>query len=1386
MKHLLLIIFLFAAHILYAQEDTSKYLKYPNAYGVKYPGIWASKTLRTPYGDTVAINPQPGAIQSGLDGNPYWWNGIKWSKISNTPELDAYVKYSDSIGKYVTPTQLNAYTWERSLDAMNGNILTHDIYINNRLHDYVYDSIGNLVFSLYKDSSLSAIIGSGQGIGLYSAQTYPHSPIGLIVNRASGPAEIYTLLSEGATQKKTFFIGTDTSQITLFATDRQNRSSNIDLFGGDSIAINSDGAVNIGLSNKSVQIGTDSVTSTNQNYLWQDNNLTVHRAAVNKISSGNSDSLGHQPVNYYLPSSTAASTYLPLAGGSMTGKLNVFGNDIAHYISSDTINYKAMAMGWVNSSLYSIGTVFGGTGSKTSIILGASTTPWFNSSGRLLTINPDTTNGYGIFDFNPGATREGIITSYSGYLSAISSFQSFVSIQPTINQSGAAGYVLLDIKGYDSTNGSATSYLIRASTSNASKGLGTLTPQFVVTNTGLTGIGTATPTHSLTFASGSTGFSIYNPSQPDYTNYERLVGQWQSNVFTLGTYSNSSGVIRSLQFGVQSTLGATTLTSARTFTIAPSVTSSAGVFDFTPSTTSLTPNIMTIQGTGTASSGSQNWVSIQPTISQSGTANSTALMVQPFYNTTGSGLSYLINAGTNSAGSGAGTYTPLFQVDRFGRAGIKTTAANTVLSIGGGAGSINAWGTSGAVVSVLAGTTADNSTAANATVGTVTAANSFGVPSFAASNANVTYTTAANVYIAGPPGNGSNVNITTSNALYVASGNSAFLGGISTRGDNNPGASNFFTPGSTSAALFSGYSGLTFGGTSSVYSRAGFNGNSNSTLSTAGSNYTNIIAGSSPLTTAASGTHALLANAVINPLGAVTSGGAAVTNTASLYVNGNASATVSGQNYALWVDAGTNTASSGTQTFAAITPTIAQSSTAGYSALQIAPFESSVGSGGRYLINAGTNSAASGGGLFTQRFSVASNGRMALGTNNLNAIFNINTSATNNAWGTTGQLFNVSASTLTDNSTAAGATVATTTVANSIGTPTITASNATSGSPVTYTNAANLYIQGAPGAGANTTITNPWALYVQGGNNFMGPGTTLIGNGSLIANSNPKLLINSGATGPNTTTYGVQFHSNNNSYTDNSTAASGTAAFVTGNSFYAPTFAASNTGVTYTTGATVYIQGAPAAGTNATISNNYALYVAGGNSNFNGLSLFAGGLRTSGSSQVGNLDASSAAGVTTTGAANYLFASASNVGFRTGIGGTTSSTLGANTSYSNLLVSSAPVTTSTGTHAVIANAMINPIGTVTAGSASVTETSSLYVNGASSAGTNNYALHVAGSSANSKIDGLLNVSTSVTTPAVLNIAAQSTVSGSTSGSAVFSEPEQGGQLQKGYYLLQCT
>jgi len=115
-------------------------------------------------------------------------------------------------------------------------------------------------------------------------------------------------------------------------------------------------------------------------------------------------------------------------------------------------------------------------------------------------------------------------------------------------------------------------------------------------------------------------------------------------------------------------------------------------------------------------------------------------------------------------------------------------------------------------------------------------------------------------------------------------------------------------------------------------------------------------------------------------------------------------------------------------------------------------------------------------------------------------------------------------------------------------------------------------------------------------------------NNVLVIHDTGLLIGNSNISASSWTTSGIQLRTGVNTYTNSSTASSGTAASAVFNSFARPTLAATNTSVTTTNAATVYIDNSPAAGTNMTITNAYSLWVNTGNS------LFGGTLRVMGQS----------------------------------------------------------------------------------------------------------------------------------------------------------------------------
>lgn len=107
----------------------------------------------------------------------------------------------------------------------------------------------------------------------------------------------------------------------------------------------------------------------------------------------------------------------------------------------------------------------------------------------------------------------------------------------------------------------------------------------------------------------------------------------------------------------------------------------------------------------------------------------------------------------------------------------------------------------------------------------------------------------------------------------------------------------------------------------------------------------------------------------------------------------------------------------------------------------------------------------------------------------------------------------------------------------------------------------------------------------------------LLDNGFLgIGATTPtaKIHISSNVTASAWGTDGIVLRVAAATYTDSSTAASGTAANAAILAMQTPTLAASNTGVTTTTATTLYIGGAPSAGTNMTITRSWALWIDNG------------------------------------------------------------------------------------------------------------------------------------------------------------------------------------------------
>ena len=206
----------------------------------------------------------------------------------------------------------------------------------------------------------------------------------------------------------------------------------------------------------------------------------------------------------------------------------------------------------------------------------------------------------------------------------------------------------------------------------------------IIGNTGGSGsfgINALTSTNTFTLGYGSTGIASNNSSSS--TNYERVIEQYQSNVYTIGSYCGGTGTCRSLELGLQTTAGTTTHTGGRLFSINLNPSVYTGNFNFY-AYTGAAGTIITANPVLTGASVQQDMLSLQGTVFQSGTAGYTGLLVAAYEQSTGSGTDYLIDAGTNTAATGGGTHTSKFNVDHNGNTYVAGTAAVATTTIPSG------------------------------------------------------------------------------------------------------------------------------------------------------------------------------------------------------------------------------------------------------------------------------------------------------------------------------------------------------------------------------------------------------------------------------------------------------------------------------------------------------------------------------------------------------------------------------------------------------------------------------------------------------------------------------------------------------------------------------
>jgi hypothetical protein len=609
------------------------------------------------------------------------------------------------------------------------------------------------------------------------------------------------------------------------------------------------------------------------------------------------------------------------------------------------------------------------------------------------------------------------------------------------------------------------------------------TELFTILGGGNVGVGTASPSQALdVVGSIKSSASFIAPAGSTSTPSYSFSGATNTGIYsptsnTFGFVSNGVEVARLISSGA--------LNVSSRVNINGGIAAGAGSTNFSVSSTSASNIVSYIQGTSSQSGDLTQWLNIGGTV-----------------------LSKIDSNGNLSVGTGT---SPTGGVATFnGNVGIGTTSPVGLLSLGGNK-TASAWGINGINFQAAAATYTD--TSSSGTVAT-NAVNTFGVPTLAASSA-TTYTNASTLYIAGAPTAGANVTITNPYTLVVA-GDS---GHVDLKGNGKYIQTSTYGSGTILAGVDAGgvYLGYGYG---SKPVRIGSTNSGNVTVNTSGNfgigmtNPTSLFSVGSSSQFQVDGTGAIVSAAGITSSGSITfsgltSGSVPYISTGGLVYQDNSNFFYDGTNHRLGI--GTTTPGSALEVSGNIA-TVNQTSasgrglTMGVAAAGASNYINSGAGGGwgMYFTTGGTLGAYS-----------SSNVRMAIGDNGVmigsstlpSANLQLAGNKSASAWGTSGINFRSDAATYTDSSSTG--TVASNAV-NSFGVPTLAASSAT-----TYTNASTLYIAGAPVAGTNATITNPYALNVASGNSYFGGGVLLGNTQSLQWNSaagvaNNILTVSSG------------------------------------------------------------------------------------------------------------------------------------------------------------------------------------------------------------------------------------------------------------------------------------
>ena len=538
---------------------------------------------------------------------------------------------------------------------------------------------------------------------------------------------------------------------------------------------------------------------------------------------------------------------------------------------------------------------------------------------------------------------------------------------------------------------------------------------------------------------------------------------------------------------------------------------------------------------------------------------------------------------------------------------------NAAFSIQGNS-SFSSWGVNGVAFSNLAATYTDISSATSSTIA-VSAVNSFGIPTLTATNANVVNSIAATVYIAGAPTTSGTTTISSAQSLYIATGGSFFGGNIAIGNNNNGNSSNSINlnigrdiTGGTTAYALNIQSQIQSG----VTTNASIFRTQISQVSATLNTLTHFSANQGTISgTINEQTGFFVSSGLITGTnnygfrGSIPTG----TNRWNLFMDGTANNYLAGKlligtttdaGYTAFDFNGTGRVSGDLTTSARILiadgtgslPSVAFSNNLTYGIYW------NSGLGGMHL-TAGNSSS----GIVIRPSTLTTYSTISPGTDNNLDLASGASNQFRNAFLKT-SLGIGGLRTIPNSLSTSPIFYNTGTIAQSGNTVTGTGTTFTAAMVGCYltTNTSNGLITGFTNS---TTITVSNSVTLTAGTsytiNYYG---LQVDSTGLVSTS--RLSINNDVSIVSWGINGVAFKAAAATYTDTSTAASGTVSLTAVNSFGIPTLTATNANVTNTIAANVYIAGAPTVSGTTVNTNSYALYVASGNTYLQNASIAAG------------------------------------------------------------------------------------------------------------------------------------------------------------------------------------